>query len=263
MPEVQSYFEKRLEKIVMSKGKKFIGWDEILEGGLAPSAAVMSWRGMQGGIAAAKMNHEVVMSPTNFVYLDYMQGDPIIEPHVYATLRLSTAYEFEPVPDGVDPKYIKGGQANLWSEQVYNMRHAEYMTWPRAMATAESLWSPKGSKDWNDFFSRVEKQFPRLDEAEIKYAPSAYDPIFTATRDAQGQLNIKLATEVTGLDIYYSFDNSFPDRFYPKYDGPLTPPKDAVMLKVITYRGKEPVGRMISMPLDEMAKRADHKGDSE
>ncbi|MDE3212200.1 MAG: beta-N-acetylhexosaminidase, partial [Bacteroidota bacterium] len=96
MEQVQSYFEKRVEKIVESKGKKFMGWDEILEGGLAPDAVVMSWRGMAGGIAAAKMGHDVVMSPTTYAYLDYMQGDPAIEPHVYATLRLKKAYEFEP-----------------------------------------------------------------------------------------------------------------------------------------------------------------------
>ncbi|MGN6401190.1 MAG: beta-N-acetylhexosaminidase, partial [Flavisolibacter sp.] len=149
MEEVQSYFEKRLEKIVESKGKKFMGWDEILEGGLAPSAAVMSWRGMKGGIEAAKMGHEVVMSPTTYAYIDYMQADPIIEPRVYATLRLNKAYEFEPLPQGVDPKYIKGGQANLWTEQIYNMRTVQYMTWPRGLAIAESLWSPKEKKNWN------------------------------------------------------------------------------------------------------------------
>src|SRR6476659_6545835 len=102
--EVQSYFEKKIEKIIESKGKKVIGWDEILEGGLAPNAAVMSWRGIKGGIEAAKMGHEVVMSPTTYAYLDYMQGDAIIEPPVYATLRLQKSYEFEPVPEGVDAK---------------------------------------------------------------------------------------------------------------------------------------------------------------
>jgi len=259
MEEVQSYFEKRVEKIVESKGKKFMGWDEILEGGLAPNAVVMSWRGMKGGIEAAKMKHEVVMSPTTFAYLDYMQGDPVIEPHVYSTLRLNKAYQFEPVPDGVDPKYILGGQANLWTEQVYNTRHLQYMTWPRAFAIAESVWSPKLSKNWNDFARRVEQQVKRLDIEEVKYAPSMYDPIFIARKDANGQLSIEMSTEVQGLDIYYSFDNSFPDRFYPKYTGPLVPPKDAVMLKVITYRGKEPIGRMISMPVSEMQKRADNK----
>ena len=253
--EVQSYFEKRLEKIVESKGKKFMGWDEILEGGLAPGAAVMSWRGMNGGREAAKMGHEVVMSPTTFVYLDYMQADPVIEPHVYATLRLSKAYEFEPLPDSVDEKLIIGGQANLWTEQVYNVRHLEYMTWPRAFAVSEVLWSPKAKRNWDDFFGRVEKHFDRFNEAEIKYAPSVYDPTFFAGSTPDKKLRVEMHTEVKGLDIYYSFDNSFPDNFYPKYTSPLIVPEDAVMLKVITYRNGKPIGRMISMPVDELKKR--------
>jgi len=261
--EVQSYFEKRLEKIVESKGKKFMGWDEILEGGLAPNAAVMSWRGIQGGIAAAKMGHEVVMSPTTFVYLDYMQSDRVMEPHVYASLRLNKTYQFEPVPEGVDSKYIKGGQGNLWTEQVYTFRQAEYMTWPRAFAIAECTWSPKEKKNWNDFVSRVEQEFKRFDIAEVKYAPSMYDPDFIAASNANGKLRIELKTEIQGLDIYYSFDNSYPDRFYPKYTEPLIPPKDATTLKVITYRGKKQVGRMISMPLKEMQRRVDKKEDEE
>ncbi len=259
MEEVQSYFEKRLEKIVESKGKKFMGWDEILEGGLAPSAAVMSWRGMKGGIEAAKMKHDVVMSPTTHAYIDYMQGDPIVEPRIYASLRLNKTYEFEPVPDGVDPKYIKGGQANLWSEQIYNMRHEQYMTWPRGFAIAEALWSPKEKRNWKTFFSKVEDHFERYDIADKKYAPSVYDPIFTSSLTADKQLKIELDKEVAELDIYYSFDNSFPDRFYPKYTGALTPPKDAVMLKVITYKGKKPVGRMIAMPIAELKSRAEKK----
>jgi hexosaminidase len=256
MEEVQSYFEKRLEKIVESKGKKFMGWDEILEGGLAPSAAVMSWRGMKGGIEAAKMKHEVVMSPTTFAYIDYMQGDPIVEPRVYATLRLNEAYKFEALPEGVDPIYIKGGQANLWTEQVYNMRHAQYMTWPRGLAISEALWSTRKSRDWNTFYPRVENQFKRFDVAEVKYAPSVYDPAFKVSKGADSTLQIELSTEIPDLDIYYTFDNSFPDRFYPKYTKAITAPKEAVMLRVITYRGKEPKGRMITMPVSELQSRA-------
>ncbi len=258
--EVQSYFEKRVEKIVESKGKKVIGWDEILEGGLAPGAAVMSWRGIKGGIEAAKQGHEVVMSPTTFAYLDYMQGDPIIEPHVYATLLLKKAYSFEPVPDGVDPKYIKGGQANMWTEQAFNVRHLQYMVWPRALATAECVWSQKENKNWDNFATRVEKQFGRFDEAEVKYARSMFDPAFTVVKDAAGKLSVTLTNEVNGLDTYYSFDNSFPDNFYPKYTQPLTPPKDAVMLKVVTYRGKQQVGRVIAMPIAELKRRSEKKG---
>jgi len=254
--EVQSYFEKRLEKIVESKGKKFMGWDEIIEGGLGPNAAVMSWRGIQGGITAAKLGHEVVMSPTTFAYLDYMQSDRVMEPHVYATLRLNTAYQFEPVPDSVNAKLILGGQANLWTEQVFNMRQVEYMTWPRGMAIAESVWSPKEKKNWNNFYPRVEKQFARLDEAEIKYAPSVYDPSFDPKLTPDNKLIVELTNEIPGLDIYYSFDNSYPDRFYPKYTAPLLVPEDATQLRVITYRGKDPVGRMITMPISELTQRA-------
>ncbi|HVW61074.1 MAG TPA: family 20 glycosylhydrolase, partial [Puia sp.] len=258
MQEVQSYFEKRVEKIVESKGKKVIGWDEILEGGLAPNAAVMSWRGIKGGIEAAKMGHQVVMSPTTFVYLDYMQGDAIIEPPVYATLRLNTAYSFEPVPDGVDPSLIKGGQANLWTEQVYNVRHLQYMVWPRSLAVAECLWSPKEKKNWSDFVRRTEATFQRMDIEQVKYARSMYDAGFTAKKDpgAEDSLSIELFTEIPGLDIYYSFDNSNPDNFYPKYIHPLTVPKDADMLKVITYRDGKPIGRQLDMPINELRRRA-------
>lgn len=258
MHDVQAYFTKRVNKIITSKGKKMIGWDEILQGGDLPKeAAVMSWRGMKGGIKAAKSGHKVVMSPTTYAYLDYMQGDPIIEPKVYDTLRLSKAYKFDPLPEGVNPKYIMGGQGNLWTEQIYNMRHLEYMLWPRGMAVAEAVWSPESKRSWPDFFNRVEYQFKRLHEAGIKYAPSVYDPIFKATETKDHKLSIELATEVKDLDIYYSFDNSYPDQYYPKYEHPLTPPEDAVMLKVITYEGNKKMGRMISMQIKELKKRAE------
>jgi len=258
MEEVQSYFEKRVEKIVESKGKKVIGWDEILEGGLAPNAAVMSWRGVKGGIAAAKMGHQVVMSPTTFFYLDYMQGDAAIEPPVYATLRLKTTYSYEPVPDSVDPKYIIGGQANLWTEQVYNTRHLQYMVWPRSLAVAEDLWTPKEKKDWDNFSHRVETHFERFDVEQVKYARSMFDAIITAKKDvsANDSITVDLGTEVAGLDIYYSFDNSNPDNFYPKYTSTLAVPKDAVMLKVVTYRNGKPIGRQIDVPVLALQQRA-------
>ncbi|HEU4609596.1 MAG TPA: beta-N-acetylhexosaminidase [Chitinophagaceae bacterium] len=256
MHEVQSYFVKRVEKIIESKGKRMIGWDEILEGGLAPNATVMSWRGIQGGIDAAKMGHEVVMSPTTYAYIDFMQGDPIVEPPVYASLRLSKAYSFDPVPDSVDPKLIKGGQANLWTEQVYNMRHAEYMTWPRGFAIAEDLWSPAKSKNWNDFVRRVESQFAHFDAAGIKYAPSMYEPDFKAYTSNTGQLQVELLPEIEDLDMYYSFDNSYPDNHYPRYDGRLDVPVDATTMRVVCYRHGKQVSRFITMPVAELSKRA-------
>ena len=256
LDEVQSYFVKRMGKIIESKGKKMIGWDEILDGGLAPGAAVMSWRGMKGGIQAAKLGHEVVMTPQDFVYIDYMQGDAVIEPPVYATLRLKKTYQFEPVPDGINASLIKGGQANLWTEQVYNMRHAQYMTWPRGFAVAEALWSPKEKRNWNDFVPRVEKHFERFDIAQMKYAPSIYDPAFEISKKDSTRVIVKMNTEIDGLDIHYSFDNSFPDNFYPKYSEPVEVPKDAVAMKVITYRNGKPIGRMMVISRVELNKRA-------
>jgi hexosaminidase len=185
-----------------------------------------------------------------------MQGDPIYESHVYATLRLNTTYQFEPVPEGVDPKFIMGGQANLWTEQIYNNRYLQYMLWPRGLAVSESLWSPKEKKNWNLFAAKVENNFPRMDIEHVKYSRCMFDPIFTAKKDANDSLLIQLSTEVEGLDIHYSFDNSHPDNYYPVYKEPLSVPKEAVMLKVVTYRGDELVGRQIDMPVSELKRRA-------
>lgn len=254
--ELQSYFIKRVEKIVQSKGKKIIGWDEILEGGLAPDATVMSWRGMSGGIAAAKMNHKVIMTPNDFAYVDLYQGDPAVEPMTYSMLRLNKAYNFDAMPPSVNPEYILGGQCNLWTERVPNMRHAQYMLWPRAFATIESLWTPSAEKDWKSFVSRVEIQFKRLDMAGINYSKSMYDPIINAKKENNGDLEISLDTEIGGLSIYYSFDETIPDRFYARYRMPIIVPKQAANLKIVTYRGDKIIGKQISVPVAELERRA-------
>lgn len=256
MNEVQSYFVKRVEKIIQSKGKKMIGWDEILEGGLAPSATVMSWRGIEGGIEATKLGHPVIMTPNTNVYIDLYQGDPLVEPPTYSMVRLNQSYKFEPVPDGVDPKLILGGQANLWSERVRSMRSVQYMTYPRSFAISETLWSPKANKNWNSFVKKVENHFGRFDVAEMKYSTAMYDCIFKPTKDAEGKLLIELGTEVDGLDIYFTFDETNPDNYYPKYSAPLNVPKDAVTLKVVTYRGTKQIGKQINMPIAVLKKRA-------
>ncbi len=256
MPQVQAYFEKRVEQIVISKGKKFMGWDEILEGGVSPTAAVMSWRGLKYGIQASNDKHDVVMSPTEFAYIDYMQGDVSTEPRVYASLRLNKTYQFNPQPAEADIKYIIGAQANLWTEQVYNIRQAEYMTWPRGFAISEAAWSPLSKKNWPNFAERTEAHFKRLDASETKFSPAIYDPIVNVKKTADKQILIELTTEIDGLDIYYSFDNSTPDRFYPKYTSALVPPKDASMLRIITYRGKKPIGRLMSIAIADLSKRA-------
>jgi hexosaminidase len=261
--ELQSYFVKRMEKILQSKGKKLIGWDEILEGGLAPDATVMSWRGMKGGIEAARMNHHVVMTPWGNCYLDLYQGDPMVEPETYGMLHLKTSYAFEPVPDSVDAKFILGGQGNLWTESVPSFRHAEYMTWPRALALAEVLWSPKEHRNWDDFVARMEVQMQRFDAAGINYSRAAYDPWITATRkDSSSPLQVKLGCEISNTQLYYTFDNTNPDQFAHLYKGELLEfPKGATTIKVITYKNGKPLGKQVNVPVTVLEKRAKERPD--
>jgi hexosaminidase len=256
MHEVQSYFVKRVGKIIASKGKKMMGWDEIMEGGLAPGAAVMSWRGEKGGIEAAKMKHPVVMSPSTFSYVDLYQGDPLAEPPTYSMLRLKTSYGFNPVPPGVDSSYILGGQANLWSERLHTVRHAEYMLWPRGWAIAESVWSPVAAKNWPDFVNRAESHFRRAEVAGVNYSKSMFDPIITVQKVMDSTIQVSLATEIDGLAIHYSFDEFIPDSYYPVYKQPLLFPEGASSLKLVTYRNGKQVGKPINLPLTELKKRA-------
>jgi len=254
--ELQSYFIKRIEKIVQSKGKRIIGWDEILEGGLAPDATVMSWRGMKGGIVAAKQNHQVVMTPSEFVYLDLYQGDPNVEPVTYGMARLKKTYSFDPTPKGIEERLILGGQGNLWTESVPTTRHLEYMVYPRAFAVAEALWSPKEKKNWQFFTKKLETHFSRMDEAKLNYALSMYDAIVRTEKDVAGKLKIELTTEIDGLDIYYTFDGTNADNYSPKYQGTMLEiPKNATTLKVITYQNNKPKGKQISLSMKDLQDR--------
>ena len=254
--ELQSYFIRRAEHIVESKGKHLIGWDEILEGGLAPNATVMSWRGFEGGIAAAKQKHKVVMSPVGFAYLDYYQGDPLLEPRTFGYLTVSKAYQFEPIPEGVDPAYILGGQANLWTESVPTQRHVEYMTWPRVLALSETFWSKKEARNWDAFVPRMEAHFQRLDAAEVNYARSVYDVKIMPEKNAAAQMVLQMSTEISGCDIYYTFDGTNPDAFAPKYAGtPLAVPGDADVIRAIAYRNGHPSGRLLSIPVKTLQER--------
>lgn len=256
--ELQSYFIKRVENLLKSKGKKLIGWDEILEGGLSPNATVMSWRGFKGGIEAAKQNHKVIMSPNSFAYLDLYQGDPAIEPPTYNMLRLRTCYQFEPVPDSIDPSYILGGQGNLWTESVPTFRHAEYMLWPRSFALAEVLWSPKEKRDWDNFIQRTNIHLTLLEQADVNFSRSFRDVIIHPLKDDNGNLLIRLEAEVGNLDIYYTFDNTYPDYHSLKYvkGVNLFFPKDADTFSAVTYENHKPVGRIITLSLKELERRA-------
>jgi hexosaminidase len=165
--ELQSYFIKRIEKFVESKGKQIIGWDEILEGGLAPNATVMSWRGEAGGIDAAKQNHDVIMAPNTYVYLDYYQANPKTEPlAIGGYLPLWKVYSYNPMPAALnqeEAKHILGVQGNIWSEYISTTSQMEYMAFPRAAAVAETGWSPNEKKNYADFKARMIQQFKRYD----------------------------------------------------------------------------------------------------
>lgn len=257
--ELQSYFNKRVNEIIQDKGKKMIGWDEILEGGLPEGAAVMSWRGTKGGIEAAHQNAPVVMSPSPMAYLDLYQGDPAVEPPTYNMARLKGSYTWDPVPEGVDSKLILGGQGNIWAERLPSKTHVEYMAYPRAFALSEIYWSPEKKKDWESFVNRVEDHFERFDEAEINYAISMYDPVIKVTKNKEGALVINLSTEVEGLDLHYAFDQGLPNQHFPRYDSPIVVPKGADLFRVVSFEEGEQMGKLISIPVEDLEKRVKNK----
>ncbi len=175
---LQSYFIQRMEKYINSKGKTLIGWDEILEGGLAPNAIVMSWRGEKGGIEAAKQKHEVIMTPTTFVYFDYAQTDNEDSVVIGGILPVEKVYSYDPIPvelNAEEAKYVLGAQANVWSEYMNNPKKVEYMIFPRLTALSEVLWSPKEKKNWVDFENRLQTQFKRYDLWKTNYSKAYYD----------------------------------------------------------------------------------------
>jgi len=173
--ELQSYFIRRIEKYLIAHDRKLIGWDEILEGGLAPEATVMSWRGTEGGIAAAKMGHDVVMSPNNECYFDHYQADPEGEPlAIGGYTDLKDVYNYEPVPadlNEIEVKHILGAQANVWTEYIATEDHLEYMVLPRMSALSEVTWLDKSKKDFDNFKSRLQKHLLRLEFKDFNYRP--------------------------------------------------------------------------------------------
>jgi len=177
--ELQSYFVQRMEKYLNSKGKTLIGWDEILEGGLAPNAQVMSWRGEAGGIAAAKEHHYVMMTPGSHVYFDHRQTYNEDSVTIGGYTPIQKVYSYEPVPKELtadEAKFVRGAQANLWTEYIPNTKKIEYMLFPRISALSEVLWSSKESRDWTDFEKRLLVQFKRYDLLNVNYSKAYFDP---------------------------------------------------------------------------------------
>lgn len=248
--ELQSYFIKRIEKFVNSKGKILLGWDEILEGGLPAEATVMSWRGFKGGIEAANQGHDVVMTPTSDCYLDYYQGPMDQEPPgIGGYLPLNKVYRFNPVPEGLSAeaaKHILGGQGNLWTEYVPNLKHAEYMTFPRIAALAEALWSPADVKNWDSFSARIQQFMNRYDQMGINYSKSAYKVSAKSELNMEKrQLVVSLKSELPGADIRYTTDGTEPSNLSAIYAEPILLDRTSTV-KAITFVDGMPAEKSMS-----------------
>lgn len=241
--ELQSYFITRVEKFLSAHGRKLLGWDEILEGGLAPEASVMSWRGEEGGIAAAKMGHTVVMTPGSHCYFDYYQGDPSLEPLAIGGLTtLKKVYSFEPVPAVLtenEGKMILGAQGNHWTEYISTPEHLEYMAFPRLAALAEVVWSPKESRNWDDFSRRMNSQYLRYEKAGIRYARSAFQ-VWSHPRllPETKTLEVAFTTEVSNPEIRYTLDGTDPTVSSPLYTAPVAIDRSVVAKAAVFVDGK-------------------------
>ena len=221
---LQSHVISRMEKFVESKGRHIIGWDEILEGGLAPNATVMSWRGVDGGIEAAKQKHNVIMTPNSYLYFDYYQStdtehDPLA---IGGYLPLERVYSFEPtagIPEEYK-KYVTGVQANLWTEYIPTFSQVEYMVLPRMDALAEVQWT-NAPKDFKAFLPRLVRMTELYDRLGYNYAKHIFDIRASFTTDGdKGEIVVTLETEGSA-DIHYTLDGSEPTATSPKYEAPL------------------------------------------
>jgi len=226
--ELQSYFIRRIETFLRSKGKRLIGWDEILEGGLAPDAIVMSWRGEDGGIAAAKQKHEAIMTPTGYCYFDYGQGDPTREPlDIGARLTLDTVYSYNPIPKELQPeneKYILGAQGNMWTEYQKTPESVEYMVFPRMLALSEVVWSPLERRDYEDFLRRLRYHLSRLDRQRVSFRipePQGLRDFHTVTGEHR---IVRLTSMIPGGKIHYTLDGTDPDERSRLYESPFRVP---------------------------------------
>lgn len=259
--ELQSYFVQRIEKVLASHGKKMIGWDEILEGGLAPSATVMSWRGEDGGIAAASMDHDVIMTPgSNGMYLDHYQGDSKIEPvAIGGYTLLEKTYSYNPVPDTLvglgKSNFVKGVQGNIWSEYMYTTDLMEYRIYPRILAVAEIGWTPLEGKDYKDFERRIDNALVRLDSHGINYhIPQPEQP--------GGSINFVAFTDKATLEfkttrpvkVVYTTDGSEPTATSAVYSTPLEFNESATLkIRSVLPSGKMSPVRTITVEKQTLA----------
>lgn len=225
--ELQGYFTRRIEKFLTAKNKKLVGWDEILDGGGLPaSSSVMSWRGTEGGITAAKSNHDVIMTPGAFCYFDHYQDRAEYEPLAIGGYKtLEKVYSFDPTPKELtkeEAKHILGAQANVWTEYITSEKHFEYMVFPRLCAMAEILWTPKEKQQYEQFLVRMDKQYSRLDSKNINYRVAMPEGFDTDNKFLADTALINLHCEIPSAEIRYTVDGSEPGKNSKLYDAPFT-----------------------------------------
>ena len=242
--ELQSWFVTRMEKYINSKGRQIIGWDEILQGGLAPNAKVMSWLGEEGCIRAAQQHHEVVMAPHQKYYLDYWQGDPDSEPLAMGgPTTLRTMYDYEPVPEILTPeqsRYIIGVEGCVWTEYMDSPERVEYMAWPRMCAIAETGWTRAG-KDWDSFARRLETHFGRLDYLDVGYCDAFFEPYIVCHEDTRYSKVVTMSVDAPGAEIHYTLDGSEPGPDSPVYAKPFVINRSQTV-KAVAVRDGRPIG---------------------
>lgn len=245
--KLQSYIVGRIEKYLNTKGRNIIGWDEILEGGLAPNATVMSWRGVEGGVNAAKAGHDAIMTPNPYAYLDHYQEDPEIAPVTiggYNTLKKT--YSYNPVPTDADSlvkRHIIGLQANCWSEYMPTEDRRDYQIFPRLMAIAETGWTPMDRKDFHSFCERMEEDFERLDILGVKACRNFFDVNINTRATESGILNVELETFRPNTQIYYTINGTEPTLAGNLYTGPF-PLSGVYELKAAAFVDGNPVGKV-------------------
>lgn len=224
--ELQSWFIRRIERVLSSKGRRLIGWDEILEGGLAPEATVMSWRGTAGGIAAARDGHDVIMSPNSPLYFDHYQGDARFEPLAFGGMNtLEQVYAYEPVPDTLTAQqatHILGAQGNVWTEYLKTPDAVEYMVWPRALALAEVTWSTREARDWESFVARLPGALRALDRLNVPYRVPHVSGLDGDRLTLGGTTTITLRSLLPDAEIRYTTDGTDPTRASARYERPFS-----------------------------------------
>ena len=250
---LQSYFIARMEKYINSKGKQIIGWDEILEGGLAPNATVMSWRGTNGAVEAAKQKHPVILTPQSHCYFDHYQSENENEPlAIGGFLPLEKVYLFNPIPKELtteEARYVLGAQGNVWTEYLSTPEKVEYMVFPRAIALSEAVWSSSVHKNYNDFINRLEIFNKRLDAMNVNYANHLYEINGELLND-NGKLSYKLET-ITNKKIVYTLNGKEPiNLLHQEYDEPIKIDSSATIKAVIFNTDGEQLGTIFEQRIN-------------